>query len=267
MKTLIQEYKKAFLNGGIWITAFAVFSINLINLWDELRLFPTFRSISVSYFWIGRTALGAFSIMTLLFCCFPYAISYCMERNSGSWKYYLIREGFLPYVVSKIIVTVTMTVLAYAIGYLMLWFVLHCLHPAFPEHTIDGNTMLAQSVQNLPFRKLALARNNIFFVLNSIPEICMCSFLSTFSLFVSGYTENKYIIVIAPLAFYYSWNYFTGLVSMPEIFTWPLKRMSGFMFTGNDVKDYLFTVVYYGIGIIILGVFWGKRVRQEMENA
>ena len=27
MKTLIQEYKKAFLNGGIWITAFAVFSI------------------------------------------------------------------------------------------------------------------------------------------------------------------------------------------------------------------------------------------------
>lgn len=266
MKVLIQEYKKAFCNGGILVTTFAVLFIHLLNLWDELRLIPDFESSTVAYLWIGRNSLGAFSIMTLLFCCFPYAIAYSIEKSSGSWKYYMIREGFFPYVISKIVVTVTMTILAYVLGYLLLFPVLRTMHPAF-FNTIDGKMILSQQVQDLPFGEVALAQNNLFFFLNIIPELCMCSFLSIFSLFVSGYTENKYVIVIAPIAFFYSWNYLTGLVRMPEIFTWPLKRMSGFLFTENDVLNYLFTAAYYALGISIFGTLWGRRVKREMENA
>lgn len=267
MNGITQEYKKAIMNGGIWLTAMGVFLVNYLNLLDEIRYTSGTSSSSVFYFWINRDGLGAFSIMITLFVCFPFAIEYSIEHYYGSWKYYIVREGIKSYIYNKVIVTVSSTIFAYFLGYLLLWICLRLSFPAFPVDNEENNLIMLQSLETMPFKSLAMSRRAIYFVVSLLPEIFSYAFLAVFSLFISGYTDNKYLIAISPIVLFYGWNYLTGLLDLPSVFMWPLKRMTGFTVSENDFSNICFTFTYYMILIMLFSLIWGKHIKQELENA
>ncbi len=262
-RTLFSEYKKAVYEKGILLTAAGVFLIHLLNLLDEMNLHPTYESGSVLYFWVNRHGLGAFSIMVFLFCGISYGVQFCMERNTGSWKYYLIRENPVSYGISKIIVTTTTSLISGIIGYGFLFLFLACKYTMFP----DDEMYLEQMVMWLPFSQLAMEKNCLFFFLNIVPEILMFTFLSMVSLLASMFSNSKYVAIAAPLIIYYGWNYLTGTLRLPEIFQWPLKIKTGFQFWESSVQNLLFTIVYYLLGIIVMGFLFLKKLKREMEYA
>ncbi|MBD5464586.1 MAG: hypothetical protein HDR22_01985 [Lachnospiraceae bacterium] len=263
VRTLFSEYKKAVYEKGILLTAAGICLIHLINLIDEMNLHPTHESGSVLYFWVNRHGLGAFSIMVFLFCGISYGIQFCLERNTGSWKYYLIRENPISYGLSKIIVTTTTSLFSAMAGYVFLFLFLSCKYAMFP----DDEMYLEQMVMWLPFSQLAMEKNCLFFFLNIMPEVLMFMFLSMVSLLTSMFSHSKYVAIAAPLIIYYGWNYLTGTLQLPEIFQWPLKIKTGFQFWESSVQNLLFTIAYYLTGIIIIGFLFIKKLKGEMEYA
>jgi hypothetical protein len=259
---MIIEGKKALFDKGIVLTAIGIFLINLVNLWDEMQLHPTYTSSSVLYFWINRHGLGGITILLFFLCGIPYGIQFCLEKSNGSWKYFLIRENYFRYAISKIVVTVLTSVLASLGGYLLLFMFLACKYTLYPDNQI----FFEQMVDELPFAHLALQERPIFFLLNIIPEVMMIAFLSTVSLVAATWTENKYVVIASPIIVYYAWNYLTGSLKLPEIFWWTLKILDGFQFFENDAANCFFTIGYYLAGIIMIGCIFFKRCKGDMEN-
>ncbi len=261
-RSILVEYQKAFHEKGMILTMLGVFLINAMNLLDEMHLYPTRESASVLYFWVNRHILGAFSIMIFLLCGLSYGIQFCQERNTGNWKYYLMRENPYRYGISKIVVTVTTAMFSCVMGYLLLWIFLACKHMVFPEDTM----FFEQLVDGVPFARMAMQKKCSFFVLNIIPEVMTFTFLAMFSLMISVYSRSKYVVLAAPLLIYYGWNYLTGLLRLPEIFQWPLTTATGFQCMEGDTQNLIFTMGYYVVGIIIMGIIFLKKLKGEMEN-
>ena len=124
VRCILVEIKKALLDKGVILVVLGVFLINTINLWDEMQLHQTYESSSVLYYWVNRHGLGGITMLMFLLCSIPYGLQFCLEKNNGSWKYFLIREHFRGYVFSKIVVTVLTSVIAFMGGYLLV-FILH----------------------------------------------------------------------------------------------------------------------------------------------
>lgn len=261
-KSLLIEWRKAVCGKGILFAALGIFVIHRLNLADEIRLHAGYASGSVLYFWRYRHGLGAFSDLLLLLCALPYALQFCREKNSGNWKYYLIREKAAVYGSSKVIMSAAAALLAGLAGYLLLFGCLAARYPLFPEDA----ELLAQMVQGMPFAALALERKAGFFFAGLWPELFLFAFLATAALTVSAFSENRYVILSAPLLIFYGWNYFTGLFRLPEIFWWPLKQETGFQFWENDGGNLLFTAAYYAVGILFLGRIFQGRLRREREH-
>ena len=262
IRCLIIEWKKALFDKGIILTGIGIFFINFLNLWDEMQLHPTYMSSSVLYFWVNRHGLGGITILIFLLCSIPYGIQFCVEKGNGSWKYFLIREKFSQYLISKILVTVITALLASLIGYLLLFIVLALKYPLFPTDQV----IFEQMIEGLPFEQLALQNRPIFFVLNIIPEVMMIAFMSTLSLVAGTWTENKYVVIATPMIVYYAWNYLTGSLKLPEIFWWTLKISDGFQYFKNDLANCFFTIGYYLVGITIVGCTFFKRCKGDIEN-
>lgn len=263
LKQLVLEYKKAIYDKGILLVVVGIFLIHLLNLTDEIRLHPTYESGFVLYFWVHRHGLGAFSLMTFLFAGLSYGVQFCMECSTGSWKYYLIRGNVFTYGIAKIVVTVSASMVACFAGYLFLWVYLKGKYGLFP----DDPAYLWQMVENLPFAELAMEKDGLFFFLNIIPEVMLFTFLSMVALYSSLYTQNRYVVLASPLLIYYGWNYLTGSLSLPDIFCWPLKIQTGFQYWEISLYNTAFTVVYYLIGIAVLGIFFIKKLKEVTENA
>ncbi len=263
LKQLVLEYKKAIYDRGILLVVVGIFLIHLLNLTDEIRLHQTYESGFVLYFWVHRHGLGAFSLMTFLFSGLSYGVQLCMERSTGSWKYYLIRGRVFTYGMTKIVVTISTAMAACFAGYLFLWLYLTSKYGLFP----DDPAYLWQMVENLPFAKLAVEKNGLFFCLNIIPEAMLFSFLAMIALYSSLYTQNRYVVLASPLLIYYGWNYLTGSLGLPDIFCWPLKIQTGFQYWESSVYNTLFTVGYYSVGIAVLSIFFMKKLKEVMENA
>ena len=257
------EYKKSIYDKGIIFTAMGIFLIHFFNLLDEIKLHPTHESGFVLYFWVHRHGLGAFSLMTFLFVGLSYAVQFSMERNTGSWKYYLIRQNVFTYGMAKIVVTISTAMIACFIAYFLLWLYLTGKYGLFPEDSV----YLLQMVENLPFAELAMEKNILFFFLNLIPEIMMFSFLAMIALYSALYSPNRYVVLASPLVIYYGWNYITGSLRLPEIFCWPLKIGTGFQYWESSVYNTLFTVGYYLAGIVILSIFFIRKLKEVMEYA
>ncbi len=262
VKSLIVEGKKAIYNNGILMTILGVFFINMANLWDEMRIHPTYDSGSVLYFWINRHSLGGIIVLTFLLCSLSYGIQFCIERENGAWKMYMIRENLKGYVISKAIISIGCTFLAFFVGYMLVFLTLCFRYRLFPLDVVYREQM----VRDLPFATLAIHNNLAFFLLNLIPEIMMMVFLNTFSLVVATWTTNYYVVVAAPLTIYYIWNYFAGGLNLPEIFQWPMKLDSGFRFFLSDFANCIFTIGYYLLCSVVSIFIFYKRCKGDMEN-
>lgn len=81
------------------------------------------------------------------------------------------------------------------------------------------------------------------------------------------YERNRYVVLASPLLIYYGWNYLTGSLGLPDIFCWPLKIQTGFQYWESSVYNTLFTVGYYSVGIVVLSIFFMKKLKEVMENA
>lgn len=263
LKQVALEYKKSIYDKGIILAVMGIFLTHFFNLMDEIKLHPTHESGFVLYFWVHRHGLGAFSLMTFLFVGLSYAVQFSMERNTGSWKYYLIRQNVFTYGMAKIVVTISTAMIACFVAYLFLWLYLTSKYELFP----DDSVYVLQMVENLPYAKLAVEKNGLFFFLNIIPEVMMFSFLAMIALYSLLYSPNRYVVLASPLLIYYGWNYITGSLRLPEIFCWPLKIQTGFQYGESSVCNTMFTVGYYLVGIVILSIFFIKKLKEVMENA
>lgn len=263
VKQLALEYKKAIYDKGILLTVMGIFLIHFFNLLDEMKLHPTYESGYVVYFWVHRHGLGAFSLMTFLFAGLSYAVQLSTEQNTGSWKYYLIRQNVITYGMAKIVVTVSTAMAACYTAYFLLWLYLVGKYGLFPEDSV----YLLQMVENLPFAELAMEKNILFFFLNLIPEVMMFAFLAMAALYSSLYSPSRYVVLASGLLIYYGWNYVTGTLGLPEIFCWPLKIQTGFQYWESSVYNTLFTVGYYLAGIVILSILFIRKLEEVMEYA
>lgn len=262
VRCILVEIKKALLDKGVILVVLGVFLINTINLWDEMQLHQTYESSSVLYYWVNRHGLGGITMLMFLLCSIPYGLQFCLEKNNGSWKYFLIREHFRGYVFSKIVVTVLTSVIAFMVGYLLVFILLHSRYMLFP----DNKVFFEQMVSGLPFESIALQRRYLFFFLNIIPEVMMIAFMSTISLLVGTWTENKYVVIATPMVVYYAWNYLTGSLRLHDIFLWTLKIIEGFQYFENDILNLIFTIAYYLTGITVIGCIFLKRCKGDIED-
>lgn len=262
-KILKTDLRKAFSSSEFYLALVGVCVLNFMNLFDEMRIHTVKEYCFVLYLYEARHALGAFSILILFLCALPFGANFCSEWNHGNTKYNLIRTSKNKYGWSKVIVTALTGFLACQIGYMLLIYLLDLYFPLYPTDL----ELLDIYIRNSSFKEIARAKKYYYFFISTLPESFSFGFLAVVALYVSSKITNTFVVLSAPILFYYGWNFLCGTLRFPYILCWP-----SFMYRGIDTNlgsgiSLLFTMLYYLIGIIIVGALFVKNIKRRIENA
>ena len=261
LKVLKVDIKRVLLSKEIYLSIFGICMINLLNIWDELRLIGDLKNTSVFYFFIYRHGLGAFSILDNVVIVLPYALSHAEEFSTGYIKSVYLRIGSVKYTLSKIIVTSIMTFVTVFVGYTFLIMLLNCVMPLFPEaqniQTYYGQTSLFL---------LAEKQTPLFFICELIQESTASAFLSVITVVVSLYIKNKYVLLCVPVVIVEGWSYLCGTFNLPNILWWNLFISDQLIaVSANEYINWSVTIMYFLVGIIICGVIFSQIIKKEVE--
>ncbi len=261
LRVLKVDIKRVLLSKEFYLSIIGICIINLLNIWDELRLIEDLKNTSVFYLFIYRHGLGAFSILNNVVIVLPYALSHAEEFNTGYLKSVYLRIGALKYTWSKIIITSIMTFLTVFVGYTLLIVLLNGMMPLFPEadkiQTYYGQTS---------FFSLAEKQTVLFFSCKLIQESIASAFLSVITVIASLYIKNKYILLCVPVVIVEGWAYLCGTFNLPDILWWNLFMSEQLIeVSANEYINWGVTIMYFIIGILICGVIFSKIIKKEVE--
>lgn len=259
---LLMDLKRLFTGKPFFISVIGIWGINILNVLDEITVV---EQTTVLYLFNGRSVVGAFEMLLIFFAVLPYCTSFCVDWDYGYYKSELIRgKNKWEYAVSKLCAAVIGTVIATCCGYLLFVLALRAFFPLFPETAED----LTYYMQLTPtaFQEAAFSDiPQLYYLVTILPEAFMYGFLASFALYMSSRDTNRFVVLSAPIIFYYIYNYLSGTLRLPSFLSWQFHEtgvLSGVPWEMNLAA----TAGYYLIWTAAAGVLFVNRVRRRVQS-
>ena len=258
---LTVDFKRLFTGYPFYVAAGGIWGINLLNVLDEMRVV---RETTVLYLFNGRAVVGAFEMLLIFFAVLPYCMSFAVDWDHGYYKQALIRGKRRCYLLSKVVTVAAGTLLAVVLGYLLFVLTLRMFYPLFPETAEDLRYYMELAPTAFPDAAFT-AVPQIYYLVAILPEAFLYAFLACFSLYISSCSTNRFVILSAPVIFYYIYNHLSGTLRLPDILAWQLHRTGVF----PDLpwrQNLLYTAGYYAIWIVFMGILFAGRARRKIQG-
>ena len=156
------------------------------------------------------------------------------------------------------------TLLAVVLGYLLFVLTLRMFYPLFPKTAEDLRYYMELAPTAFPDAAFT-AVPQIYYLVAILPEAFLYAFLACFSLYISSCSTNRFVILSAPVIFYYIYNHLSGTLRLPDILAWQAHRTGVFPELPWR-QNLLYTAGYYAIWIVFMGILFAGRARRKIQG-
>lgn len=207
----------------------------------------------------GEFGLG---MILLVIATVPYSTSFLSDRESGFASHAIERVGLTAFTVSRVISVAVSAFLAFvaAAGLFLLGL---CLSGA--PHTIPGNgEYLGGDYLDLVVQAGPWCYYLVRFTISGLT----CAMAAVFSLYISTWIPNGYVVLLSPLIAYYAYGPILGLfyrvfhnVLLARLFS--LESILIYQVSTNNAFAFLWAVIYQLTIILLCGWGFCRRSRKE----
>lgn len=236
-----------------------VLYVAAIFLCNYSDLFQFNEFLSVDTLIDSITESGWFREILYLISALPFTLCYC-EDSAHNYMYHSLSRGTITaYARSKLIVTVSGTFLLSLTGFylsillLAMWFPLYDPN-ALNQLNISGGYGLL-TLSSYPYT---------FFIVRVLLFSSGCALWSVITLFVSSYKPDYFLTTVMP--FISSYIIYRLSMNLPDILNIDFC-ISGYGIIKNAglVYNFLYAIGYIWLLIIIIGIFFIRRLERSMQ--
>lgn len=253
MKKLISSIKydlcRSIVRKSYWCKIFLIATVCLISQPDILRTIYYGHSLK-GYDIIGIYNFiihyDRFKIVLLVIIASIYGNSYCVDFNSHSLKYIVIKSNLKIYIISKCLAISISSIIAYAGGIIIYFLLLSIKIPLVETKDNLFPASTYASFENLtPFNYplLWIILTSFLFIL-SILALCMAGF------YISIYWPDTLVAICFPTIIYFS--LISATFFFPEIFYLPSYGNNVVLISSNPWINYFYKI---WINIIVIVLF------------
>lgn len=188
------DFRRSVLSWRFVLTTAAILGWMLLNCWDDLTQRLSAYSVA-GYLSIGCAGAGNFAMLILVIATFPFAWSYCEDKEAGFFSLAEIRVGRSAYSVSKAIWAAASSFLAAQIALFLFYGILLAMGVTVRTEISDGVG---------PYTELATTQGMLaFYIVRSSLTALTCGAASEFGLMATAFLPNRYYSSIAPMFGYF----------------------------------------------------------------
>ena len=215
-------------------------------------------SVDIYYILDILIGLSVFKKLIIIFSALPCVTGFYDDWKHQYIKNIVIRTGRRNYIISKIVVCVSISFLVVFLGILI--FIGLLIGMGFDYSGINGMGL----DENMPY--------GIF--LYQKPFLYVCCIVSIYAasmavwvmsgLMISSYIPNSFVAICSPLIFSYLLEEITGL--LPPYFNMYLLAKASNVLGKNAKYSYLYTIFIFTVLILGQGLIFAKRVKRRLGN-
>lgn len=206
-------------------------------------------------------------LVTMAFCAFPYADSFCEDFEAKYMNMALVRGNLRRYVLSKAVVIFFSSVVTMILGSCLYVVLLHIRLPWGMDNFDEG--VLSTLIEFGGFRYFLRNGNHmIYFILTGLQLGLLAGILSMFASYISLYISNKLLVMSVPLIGYYLlYIYVPVIVGTEPMFD--VKTIFDATYgkvCESDLLAFLYAVLVAVIasGVLTLGIY--RKIRRKLER-
>lgn len=250
----IKNLKKSFLNMGMFFSIIAAFII-LIRTFFTYDLFNIGQEMDIISLLTYPFAMSTFVPFACLFPILPYAFTFLEEKNSGYYKYVLMRCSRKKYIFNKILFTGISGGASLVCPFAIIFLIADICScdvstEHFPYMYIDK--IWGPYVFILGGRLVLLLRLVLIFLFGVL--------WAEIALFISTIVSNRYIVFIVPFVSYQiSWMILPGIINPVMLFRADFDKSEYI----NIFTPYVVQCIIISLVIIVTMKLMKKKVKDE----
>lgn len=231
-------------------------------------LFASGNQVMSTVFDVYESVLyGMPFLMTMAFCAFPYADSFCDDFEAKYMNMALVRGNLRRYVWSKVVVIFCSSVITMILGICLYVTIMHMKLPWSSNDFTKG--ALSTLVEFGGFRYfLKKGCYMLYFIFTGMQMGLLSGMLSVFASYVSLYISNKLLVMSVPLIGYYLLNcYVPAIMGDKPMFNVKIIFDATYgKVCESDLLAFLYAVLVTMIagGVLTLGIY--RKIRRRLER-
>lgn len=258
LKTLKVDFRKAILSMAFFIGILGVSAIYFLVAKPEMH-----PGIDIIYiFRMSIEWIGTYHLMVILMCTIPFSTIFCKEWSSKNIKYNIIRSNIRVYSWSKFIVCSIVGGLVIMLGTILFISIMSNFSPLINDLRIQDDSYYYTMGNELLSQGKVWEYMYIYIFLRFLYG----AFWASMGLLLSAYIPNIFVALSSP--FILSYIYRIIAYKLPIYFR--LEHIAngsmGNFINNNLTHTLAYSVIVFTILIIILGIFFERKVRWRVEN-
>lgn len=243
-KLLYSDFRRMFLSWKFYIAVLGIAGITFFSIWPEVQAFG--YQCSVYYLVDSRNGLGAFLTAFTVLIVLPYGLSHWEDVHNNYVHCLESRVGIKMYCWSHTLTAATGAFLAVFLGYFICFGVLAIKLPVIrPDELAILQEYLGKQTLGIYDTLILQCPKVLYFVAIFSIEALGYSFLAVFALLMSAKIQNAFLLLSAPVMFYYGSILLCNVLDLPGFFRWYYVMGAGGDFSGTSI----------GIGKVMLSIF------------
>ena len=246
------DFKRSILNTWFAISILAIALLHFIPIWYEMSVGA---KADVYYFLYLSLNATETKLLMLPLCILPYGMSFCTDWDSHFFQYTIARKGVKQYAASRMICVAATSFLVVFISLSLVVIVLSITFPLYNKGTIDG----------IPFMRL-LDQNALLYYLSWFYCISFgAAFWADFSVFISAFMPNKFVVFFTPLVGFYLLNYVYLYSNMIPLLNLNILANAGLDF-GSTIVSLLYVALVHLLFMTLMLYGFQKKVQSRLIN-
>ena len=247
LRILKNDCERAFGSKAFWLCTLAVPVFILITIAQQI----SFYGANSLLFAVDSTLYGhgLDILLVQIIPLFPFSLAFARDWQDGATRYYTIRSGPTPYILSKFLVAMASAFLSLLLGILLSFPLVKAFFPQLPyipeymEFDIFYNQLVMGGHPVLGY---------LSFSVHYALAACICA---ACAVWFSTYVPNPFAAAAAPMAIFFFIGRFNFLITIPRIIDPDFWLLA--VYTGN--YPFLHRI---GVALVLCGLMCFGTIRQ-----
>lgn len=262
-RVFINEWKRA-INPSVILAVIGVVFCICFDSWNDLlSAMQGGNDVWCVYYFTSNSAFGGMcrSYILPVFATFPFAASFCEERNSKAVAYIVSREGMGKYGVVKYIVNVLVGGLVVAAGTVLLILLLRMRLPM----TSDYFETSVSGAADILHKWLAVYHPIRYSLTEAALGFMRGMIWAGTALFVSLYVTDRLVVTMFPFLGSYVVVRVSQILSLED--NWRLDHiLIGRTVIGDSGHTVMIAAIISGVLVVLLGACFTKKLVRGLKD-
>lgn len=262
-RVFLNEWKRA-VNPGVILAVIGVMFCICFDSWNDLlSAMQSGNDVWCVYYFTSNSAFGGMcgSYILPVFAAFPFAASFCEERNSRAVAYIVSREGMGKYGAVKYMVTVLAGGMVVAAGTVLLILLLRMRLPM----TSDDVEASVSGAADLLHKWLAVYHPVRYALTEAALGFLRGMLWAGAALFVSLYVTDRLVVAMFPFLGSYAVVRVSQILSLEDC--WRLDHiLNGRTVIGDSGHTVMVAAILSGVLVALLGVCFTKKLVRGLRD-